>query len=330
MVTEHISINWNAWLDTILPLFTAFILSAVSGRFLIPFLTRIKAGQTERDDGPKSHLSKTGTPNMGGLMIMLGFIAACVIFAFRSPRAIPVVILTAGFSIVGFIDDYIKVILKRSTGLAAWQKLLLQIVIVLFFIWYIQHFHSISLAMKIPFLEGRYLDLGIFNIPFLIFVIVATVNGTNLNDGVDGMASCVTIAVALFFTIAALMTGTGSVPAGSAMIGALLGFLLYNAYPAKIFMGDTGSLALGGFVAGMAYIMQMPLFIPAVGFIYLLEAVSVILQVLYFKKTRGKRLFRMAPIHHHFELGGYSEVRVVALFTIITVLICVFMLPAIW
>ncbi|MBO5998213.1 MAG: phospho-N-acetylmuramoyl-pentapeptide-transferase [Lachnospiraceae bacterium] len=323
-------LNWNIWLDTVLPLFIAFALTVVSGKFLIPFLTRIKAGQTERDDGPKSHLSKTGTPNMGGLMIMLGFIIACIVSAVRNPQIIPIVILTVGFAVVGFVDDYIKVILKRSKGLLAWQKLLLQIVIVLFFVWYMQHFHNIALAMKIPFVSGKFIDLGILNIPFMLFVIVATVNGTNLNDGVDGMASCVTIAVTLFFTAAAIITASGAAPAGAAMIGALLGFLIYNAYPARIFMGDTGSLALGGFVAGMAYMMQMPLYIPIVGFIYLLEAVSVILQVLYFKKTKGKRLFRMAPIHHHFELGGYSEVRVVALFTIITVLIAVFMLPFIW
>ena len=175
--------------------------------------------------------------------------------------------------------------------------------------------------MKIPFMSGRFLDLGIFNIPVMVFIIVATVNGTNFTDGVDGLASCVTIAVTVFFVIAAAAAASGVITAGTAMIGALLGFLLYNAYPAKVFMGDTGSLALGGFVAGMAYMLRLPIFIPVIGFIYFIEVVSVIIQVLWFRRTGGKRFFRMAPIHHHFELGGWSEVRVVAVFTIITVVL---------
>ena len=209
------------------------------------------------------------------------------------------------------------------------------------FTWYIRFIHHIPLAMKVPFADGVMLHLGYFNIPFMLFVMVATVNGTNLNDGVDGMASCVTIAVAVFFVAAAVMTGRISsqnygsaapavVIAGAAMIGALLGFLIYNAYPAKIFMGDTGSLALGGFVAGVAYLLQMPLFIPLVGFIYMAEVISVIIQVLYFKATKGKRFFKMAPIHHHFELSGWSEVQVVARFTILTVLMGAVCLLGVW
>ena len=184
--------------------------------------------------------------------------------------------------------------------------------------------------MKIPFLPGKYLDLGILNIPALLFIAVATVNGTNFTDGVDGLASCVTVASALFFTIAAAFSGSGAAAAGGAMIGALLGFLLYNAYPAKVFMGDTGSLALGGFVTAMAYLLQLPLFIPIVGFIYFIEVVSVIMQVGYFKMTHGKRIFRMAPIHHHFELGGWSEVRVVAVFTVTTAVLSAFALLGLW
>ena len=184
--------------------------------------------------------------------------------------------------------------------------------------------------MKVPFVHGAVLDLGILNIPALLFISVATVNGTNFTDGVDGLASCVTVAVSLFFVIAALMSGSGAACAGAGMIGALLGFLLYNAYPAKVFMGDTGSLALGGFVTGMAYMLQLPLFIPIVGFIYMIEVISVILQVTYFKKTGGKRIFRMAPIHHHFEKGGWSEVRVVAVFTITTVILCAVALLGLW
>ena len=308
----------------------AFIVSAVSGKYLIPFLRRVKAGQTERDDGPQSHLGKTGTPNMGGLMIMLGLVVGGLIMVGKCPEVIPVLILTIGFGLVGFIDDYLKVVKKKSDGLSVKQKMALQIVIALLFALYVTKVNAIPLAMKVPFLSGAYLDLGILNIPALLFIAVATVNGTNFTDGVDGLASCVTIATALFFTIAAAFSGSGAAAAGGAMIGALLGFLLYNAYPAKVFMGDTGSLALGGFVTAMAYLLQLPLFIPIVGFIYFIEVVSVIMQVGYFKMTHGKRIFRMAPIHHHFELGGWSEVRVVAVFTVTTVILSALALLGLW
>ena len=322
--------NGTVFVAIIAPLLAAFAVSAVSGRFLIPFLRKVKAGQTERDDGPKSHLGKTGTPNMGGLMIMLGLAAGSLIMAGRCPEVIPVLILTVGFGLVGFMDDYLKVVKKKSDGLSVKQKMALQIVIALLFALYVTKINAIPLAMKIPFLSGKYLDLGVLNIPALLFIAVATVNGTNFTDGVDGLASCVTVASALFFTIAAAFSGSGAAAAGGAMIGALLGFLLYNAYPAKVFMGDTGSLALGGFVTAMAYLLQLPLFIPIVGFIYFIEVVSVIMQVGYFKMTHGKRIFRMAPIHHHFELGGWSEVRVVAVFTVTTAVLSAFALLGLW
>ncbi|MCI2048392.1 MAG: phospho-N-acetylmuramoyl-pentapeptide-transferase [Lachnospiraceae bacterium] len=316
--------------DEVLPLILAFAISAVTGHFLIPFLRRIGAKQTERDDGPKSHLEKTGTPNMGGIMILAAVVAVGIIYSFRYPEIVPVLILTVGFGMVGFVDDFIKVVLKRSMGLRAWQKMLLQIVIALIFAAYIGTFHHIPLSMKLPFAAGCYADFGIFNIPVFLFIAVATVNGTNFTDGVDGLASSVTIATALFFTAAAVLSGSGIAPAGAAMIGALLGFLVFNCHPARVFMGDTGSLALGGFVTAMAYMLQLPLFIPIVGFIYMLEVISVIIQVLYFRSTHGKRFFRMAPIHHHFELGGWSETKVVAIFTIITVLLGCFSLLGLW
>lgn len=318
----------------IFPLLIAFAVSAISGKFLIPYLRRVKAGQTERGYGPKSHLQKSGTPNMGGLMIILGVTVSSLIFAARYPEVIPVLILTIGFGAVGFIDDYLKVVKHASDGLSVKQKLLLQIVIAVVFSVYVIHINHIPLSMKVPFARGAILDFGVMNIPILCFIAVATVNGTNFTDGVDGLSSCVTVATALFFTIAGVLSGTaggsGAAVAGGAMIGALLGFLLYNAYPAKIFMGDTGSLALGGFVVGVAYLLQLPLFIPIVGFIYMIEVISVIIQVLYFKKTHGRRVFRMTPLHHHFELGGWSEVRVVAVFTIITVLLCCVGLLGFW
>ncbi len=312
------------------PLLIAFAVSAISGKYLIPYLRKVKAGQTERDDGPKSHLSKSGTPNMGGIMILLGLVVACLVMVRRVPEVVPVLILTVGFGLVGFVDDYLKVVKKKSDGLSAKQKMALQIVIALLFSIYVREINQIPLSMKMPFVHGLTLDLGLLNIPALLFISVATVNGTNFTDGVDGLASCVTVVTALFFTVAAVIVGSPVAAAGGAMIGALMGFLLYNAYPAKIFMGDTGSLALGGFVTGMAYMLQLPLFIPIVGFIYMLEVISVILQVAYFKKTHGKRIFRMAPIHHHFELGGWSEVRVVAVFTIVTGILCAVAVLGVW
>ena len=218
--------NGTVFVAIIAPLLAAFAVSAVSGRFLIPFLRRVKAGQTERDDGPQSHLGKTGTPNMGGLMIMLGLAVGSLIMAGKCPEVIPVLILTVGFGLVGFIDDYLKVVKKKSDGLSVKQKMALQIVIALLFALYVTRINAIPLAMKIPFLPGKYLDLGILNIPALLFIAVATVNGTNFTDGVDGLASCVTVASALFFTIAAAFSGSGAAAAGGAMIGALLGFLL--------------------------------------------------------------------------------------------------------
>ncbi len=307
--------------ELVLPMVSAFLISAVTGHFLIPFLKKKHATQTERDDGPATHLKKTGTPNMGGIMFILGFVITGGIFSIRHPEFIPVIILVAGFGLVGFVDDFIKNVLHRSKGLTAWQKIILQIGICLLFNLYIRHFHGVTMAMKVPFMPDVTLHFGYFNIPVMIFIILATVNGTNLTDGVDGLLACVTTAVTLFFSIAAALVGSPNVSVvGSTMIGALLGFLLYNAYPARIFMGDTGSLALGGFVIGIAYLLQMPLFIPIVGFIYMLEAISVIIQVAYYKKTR-RRFFRMAPIHHHFEKGGWSEVQVVAAFTIVTVIL---------
>lgn len=311
----HVDVDFTA---AVIPFLIAFIVSAVSGRFLIPFLRRLKAGQTERGDGPKSHLKKTGTPNMGGLMILLGVLVGCILPFRGRAQTVPVMILTLGFGMIGFVDDYIKVVKKRSDGLLAGQKMALQILVALLFAFYVQKISYMPMTMRIPFMSGKVLDFGILNIPIMVFIAVATVNGTNFTDGVDGLASCVTIAATAFFVIAAAAAASGVIIAGTAMMGALLGFLLYNAYPAKVFMGDTGSLALGGFITGMAYMLQLPLFIPIVGFIYMIEVISVIIQVAWFRKTGGKRFFRMAPIHHHFEMGGWSEVRVVAVFTITT------------
>lgn len=322
--------NGFSYASIVLPMVAAFLITALSGKWIIPMLKKLHAQQTERDDGPKTHQSKTGTPNMGGLMIMLSVIVLNLILAVWYPEVLPVLLLTVGFSFVGFLDDYIKGVKKRSMGLRVWQKLLLQIVIAVIFAVLVSKGHNMPLAMKVPFAHGVVLDLGVFNIPMLVFVAVATVNGTNFTDGVDGLASSVTVAVALFFTLAAVLLKSGVAPAGAVMAGALLGFLFWNAHPAKVFMGDTGSLALGGFVTGMAYMLQLPLFIPIVGFLYMLEVISVIIQVLYFKATHGKRFFRMAPIHHHFELGGWSETKVTTVFTAVTILLSAVGLLGLW
>ena len=309
-------------LSILLPILISFAVSAVCAPILIPFLKKLKVGQTERDEGPQSHLKKSGTPTMGGIVILLSITITALIYVRDYPKIIPVLFLTLGFGLVGFIDDYIKVVLKRSMGLKAWQKMLGQMIVASVFVFYIMRYTDVQLDMKIPFWEGHYLQLGVFTIPAMYFIVIATVNGTNLTDGLDGLASSVTVMVATFFTVVSIGTANGLSPITCAVAGALLGFLLFNVYPAKVFMGDTGSLALGGFVAGVAYMTQMPLFIPIVGFIYMLETVSDILQVTYFKATHGKRIFKMAPIHHHFELCGWSETRVVAVFSIVTALLC--------
>lgn len=308
----------------------SFAISVFLGPLVIPFLRRLKVGQTERTEGLESHLKKNGTPTMGGILILISVVATSLLFVRDYPSIIPVLFLTLGFGLVGFLDDYIKVVLKRSMGLRAWQKFGLQVLVTGVFVYYLLHYTDVSLEMKVPFLEGTYLDFGWWNIPILFFIVIGTVNGTNFTDGLDGLASSVTVLVATFFTVVAIGTDSGIEPVTCAVVGALLGFLLFNVHPASVFMGDTGSLALGGFVAAAAYMMQMPVFIAIVGFIYLAEVVSVILQVSYFKMTGGKRIFKMAPIHHHFELCGWSETRVVAVFSIVTALLCLVALMGVW
>lgn len=314
----------------LMSVFLSFAISVAAGPVVIPFLRRLKVGQTVRGEGPETHLKKNGTPTMGGILILLSVVITSVFFVKDYPKIIPVLFLTLGFGLIGFLDDYIKVVLKRSMGLRAWQKFLLQVVVTGVFVFYIRQYTDISLVMKVPYMEGVYLDFGWMNIPVLFFIVIGTVNGTNFTDGVDGLASSVTVLVATFFSVVAIGTGSGIEPVTCAVVGALLGFLLFNVYPASVFMGDTGSLALGGFVAAAAYMMQMPLFIVIVGFIYMVEVVSDILQVSYFKMSGGKRIFKMAPIHHHFELCGWSETRVVAVFSIVTALLCLAALMGVW
>lgn len=316
-----------AYQVVVVPVIIAFVISAVLAPVIIPFLRKLKVGQTERKE-LESHQKKIGTPTMGGIIILASVIITSLFYIKDYPKIIPVLFLTVGFGIIGFLDDYLKVVLRRSDGLLAWQKMLCQIALTAVFAVYMVKISGVSLTMLIPFSGGKYLDLGWGAVPLLFIAVIGTVNGVNFTDGLDGLASSVTIMVATFFSVVAVGTNSGIEPITCAVVGALLGFLLFNVYPASIFMGDTGSLALGGFVAGTAYMLKMPLFILIVGLIYLVEVLSVIIQVTYFKKTGGKRIFRMAPIHHHFELGGWSETKVVAVFSITTAILCLIALLA--
>ena len=312
----------------VIPVIISFVISVILAPVIIPFLRRLKASQTERTDGVKSHLSKAGTPTMGGLIFLIAVTVTSLFYVKDYPKIIPILFLTLGFGLIGFLDDYLKVVMKRSDGLYPKQKMALQIVVTAIFAFYMVKFAGVSLTMLIPFTGGKYLDIGWVAIPLMFFVVIGTVNGVNFTDGLDGLASSVTVLVATFFTVVAIGTKSGIEPITCAVVGALLGFLLFNVDPASVFMGDTGSLALGGFVASAAYMLQMPIFIIIVGFIYLIEVLSVMIQVTYFKKTGGKRIFKMAPIHHHFELCGWSETRVVAVFSIITAILCLIALMA--
>lgn len=311
-----------------LAVFISFVISAFLGPVMIPQLKKLKIGQTVRDDGPSAHLKKNGTPTMGGILILLAVTVTTLIFMKDYPGTAPILLLTGGFGVIGLLDDYIKVVCKRSEGLTPLQKLTGQIAVTGAFAWYLTQYTDVSLAMRVPFLHDCYLDFGGWNMAILFFIVLGTANGVNFTDGLDGLAGSVTVIVAVFFTVVAVGTHSGIEPITCAVVGALMGFLLFNVHPASVFMGDTGSLALGGFVAACGYMLQMPLYIAIVGVVYLAEVASVILQVGYYKASGGRRLFRMAPLHHHFELCGWSETKITALFAIVTALACLAALQA--
>ncbi len=228
------------------PVIVSFVISAAAGPVIIPLLRKLKVGQTVRDDGPQSHLKKNGTPTMGGLIFLLGVVVTSLFYMKDYPKIIPILFVTVGFGIVGFLDDYIKVVLHRSEGLTPGQKMAGQILVTGIFAWYMVSYTDLGLQMLIPFSGGKYLDVGVLSVPLLFFAVIGTVNGTNFTDGLDGLASSVTVMVAVFFTVVAIGTDSGIAPVTGAVTGGLLGFLLFNVYPASVFMGDTGSLALGG------------------------------------------------------------------------------------
>ncbi len=306
----------------VLPVIISFGVCAILCPLLIPFLKKLKFGQYIREEGPQSHQKKSGTPTMGGIVIVLSIAITSLLYIKDYKGIIPILFSTVGFGIIGFMDDYLKVVMKRNLGLKVWQKLLGQILVTAILGYYLVNFTNIGTKMLIPFSGGHYLDASFLFVPFFFIVVLGTVNGSNFTDGLDGLESSVTVLIATFFTVVAIGIKSDISPITGAVAGSLLAFLLFNVYPAKVFMGDTGSLALGGFVAATAYMLQMPLFILIVALIYLVEVLSVILQVSYFKLTGGKRLFKMAPIHHHFELMGWVETKVVAVFSIVTTILC--------
>ena len=311
----------------LLPVVIAFAISVLLCPVMIPFLKKLKFGQFVRDDGPESHLKKSGTPTMGGLIILCSIVITSLLYMRSNPQILPVLFVTLGFGLVGFLDDYIKVVMKRSMGLHAWQKMIGQFLIAAVFAYYLANYTELGTSVIIPFTHGMEWNLGFWFYPFLFVVLLGTVNGTNFTDGLDGLLSSITVLTATFFTVVAIGTASGLEPITCAAVGSLLGFLVYNVYPAKVFMGDTGSLALGGLIGATAVMLKMPIYIIIVGCIYLVEVLSVIIQVTYFKKT-GKRVFKMAPIHHHFELSGWPETKVVAIFSIVTAILCLIGLMA--
>ena len=304
-----------------------FAVSMLVTARLIPLMKHRQFGQFIREEGPQAHLSKAGTPTMGGIAFIIGITAAMIVSMFMkgsmTTEKIAILLSMFAFGAIGFIDDYNKVAKKQNEGLTPKQKLILQVVFGIALAIYMMS--KAGTTMLIPFF-GKTVDFGIMYIPFVVFIEVAMANAVNLTDGLDGLAASTSSIVACTFAIVGMTVHGGNEPmavAGQAVFGALLGFLIYNHYPARIFMGDTGSMALGGVLSAMAIVGHMEWLLPIAGLIYVIEALSVIIQVTYFKKTGGKRIFRMAPIHHHFELGGWHETKVVRVFCLFTFVCCV-------
>lgn len=309
--------------------FIAFFLTALFGKVLIPLLQRWKAGQSIKTDGPTWHMSKQGTPTMGGIMFILGIAIAVFVIGFKEMQAgdyshLFVMGFAIVFGIIGMIDDIHKLKRKANEGLTALEKLLLQLAVSLAFVVLLRASGDIVPNLYLPFLNSEIPISWTLYMAFATFVMVATVNSVNLTDGVDGLATGVTIPVMLFYVAVGIWSGHNTVSfTAAAFVGGLAAFLLYNFHPAKVFMGDTGSLFLGGAVCAFAFVLNIPMVIPIIGLIYVLEALSDIIQVFYFKATKGKRFFRMAPLHHHFEMGGWSEKKLFCIFGGVTIFLCI-------
>ncbi len=309
----------------------SFIVAAIGGVFLIPFLRKLKFGQEIREEGPNWHKKKSGTPTMGGFIFIISTAVSAMLGIFISKvkeysedtEAVMLMLGTSSaFGVVGFIDDYIKVILKRNLGLKASQKFSLQFLVALIFAVWMVASGTVDTEIVLPF-TNIMIDLGYIGyIPFIVLVMLAVSNSVNLTDGLDGLAGTVTLVITVFYFVISMINKVTTVSVfAAALSGGILGFLLYNKFPAKVFMGDTGSLFLGGAIASMAIFMKNPIALIFVGLIYVVEALSVIIQVAYFKKT-GKRIFKMSPIHHHFEMCGWSEKKVVLVFSLVTAALC--------
>ncbi|HPT70197.1 MAG TPA: phospho-N-acetylmuramoyl-pentapeptide-transferase [Syntrophomonas sp.] len=296
----------------------ALLVGLAMGPFMIPFLHRLKVGQNIRDDGPQTHLSKAGTPTMGGVIIITAVMVASFLMAGASKQVLVAVFIMLAVGGIGFFDDYIKVVLKRSLGLRARDKLLLQTLVGLIMGLLLLFYLDRGTLLIIPFTKVTF-DLGYFYIPFVMLVLIATSNGVNLTDGLDGLAAGVTIPVALAYIIISIMLGNyNTIIFGAALVGACLGFLVFNHYPAKVFMGDTGSMAIGGAITALAAINRSEIALLIIGGVFVIESLSDIIQVASFKTT-GRRVFRMAPLHHHFELKGWPERKVVLMFWLLSV-----------
>ena len=313
-----------------------FVLTAALGKVVIPALRRMKAGQSIKEDGPTWHMAKQGTPTMGGVMFILAVIVTVLVLNASAILAgdltsVFVLLFSLVFGAIGMVDDYAKIKKKENTGLTASQKFLLQLAAAVLFTVLLRNFGILSPNLYIPFLGIEWKLPWVVYMIFAAFVITGCVNSVNITDGVDGLASSVTLVVSVFFTVcftyAHLMWNTtgsaGMAVFAAALVGGLVGFLVYNFHPAKVFMGDTGSLFLGGAVCGMAFALDMPLILILVGIIYIAETMSDIIQVGYFKLTHGKRIFRMAPLHHHLEMGGWSEKKLCYVFAGITLVCCI-------
>ncbi len=314
-------------------LLISFFTSVVLGMIIIPMLKKLKIGQIERDDGPKSHLNKQGTPTMGGMVIILTMIILVVgvsIYLMHTGgaetvnRIIPILIVSVGFGLIGFIDDFKKLVLKNTKGLKPSYKMLGLLIVSVVFVLYLTKILNLGTDTYVPIIK-TYINMPIYiYIPFAVFVLLATTNAVNLTDGIDGLASSVSAIIVTCLTVIAIKYNITEISIfGSIVIGATLGFLVFNLHPAKVFMGDTGSLLLGGTIACIALYMKLPLLIIIIALVPVLETLSVMIQVIYFKKTGGKRFFKMAPLHHHFELSGWKENKVVIVFSIITLLLSI-------
>ncbi len=306
----------------------SFAVTAVVGKFLVPALRRMKAGQSIKEDGPTWHMSKQGTPTMGGIMFIAGIAVAVIVALFvgiaGDISGLLVLAFALVFGLIGFVDDYAKLKKKQNTGLTAPQKFLLQLAAAIAFTALLRYTRHLTPNLYIPFFNVEIVLPWVVYMIFAAFVMVGCVNAVNITDGIDGLAAGVTVPVALFYTVVSAIAGQTALGTfAGALLGALIGFLIYNFHPAKVFMGDTGSLFLGGAVCGLAFALDMPLILILVGIIYIVETLSDIIQVVYFKVTHGKRIFRMAPLHHHLEMGGWSEKKLVFVFSGITLVFCV-------